>query len=127
MTVSQQIIADMKTAMKTKNAPTRDLLRVVIGEFNRIGKEVSDEKALAIIKKMKINADEQKNDFERDVLNSYLPTQLSELELSNIIQEIVSTGVVGSNMGAIMGILKRDYGGTYDGKMASTLVKSFLV
>ena len=52
MTVQEHIVNDMKIAMREKNVEVRDLLRVVIGEFNREGKEVSDERATAVIKRM---------------------------------------------------------------------------
>ena len=56
MTIQEHIVNDMKIAMREKRNDMRDLLRVVIGEFNREGKELSDERAIAIIKKMRDNA-----------------------------------------------------------------------
>ena len=63
MTIQEKIKADVKTAMLAKETQTRDILRVVIGEFNRIGKEVSDTEATATIKKMVANAKKRKTEL----------------------------------------------------------------
>ena len=38
MTVQEKINGDLRVAMKESNKEAKDILRVVIGEFNRIGK-----------------------------------------------------------------------------------------
>ena len=75
MTVQEKINIELTLAMLNKEVAKRDLLRVVIGEFNRVDKTVSDEKALSIIKKMVENAKEQGNTGEVTILEQYLPTQ----------------------------------------------------
>ena len=56
MSIQKQVEFHMKLAMKLKQKKIRDLLRVVMGEFAREGKEITDEQALKIIKKMYDNA-----------------------------------------------------------------------
>lgn len=128
MTVQETINSDVKNAMKTKNVAVRDLLRVVIGEFNRVDKVVSDEKALSIIKKMVENAKEQGNTGEVSILEAYLPKQMDAddltIKINEIIDDLEATSM--KDMGRIMGELKAGYGGTYDGKLASTLVRELL-
>ena len=126
--VQQQIKDDMKQAMLQKNTEVRDILRVVIGEFNRVGKDVSDADATAIIKKMAQNAKDQENVDEQVILEGYLPTQLSEEELTDVIQDIIINEDYSTmrDMGSIMGSLKAGHAGTYDGKLASTIVKKLL-
>ncbi len=128
MTVQETINSNVKIAMKEKNVEVRDLLRVVIGEFNRIDKIVSDEKALAIIKKMVENAKEQGNTGEVTILEVYLPKQLDELELKRVLMNYIMNLNSPSmkDMGSVMGFLKKNHGGTYDGKLASTLVRELL-
>lgn len=128
MTVQETIKADLKTAMIEKKTNLRDILRVVIGEFNRIGKEVSDEKALAIIKKMVQNAKDQKNASEVSILENYLPTQMDEAVLREKIQNCITFNSYSTmkDMGKVMGYLKANHDGLYDGKQASTIVRELL-
>ena len=46
MSLQEQIREDMVAAMKSKNPDVVSLLRVVSGEFGRIGKDVSDDQAI---------------------------------------------------------------------------------
>jgi uncharacterized protein YqeY len=129
MNLQEKIKGDLKVAMKESNKEAKDIIRVVIGEFNRVGKEVSDQEATAIIKKMVANANEMNNTAEADFLSKYLPKQLSEHDLRNIIQGILSSEHNISSMrdiGRIMGILQKEYAGMYDGKLASTIIKDKL-
>jgi len=128
MTVQETINSDVKNAMRTKNVEVRDLLRVVIGEFNRVDKIVADDKALSIIKKMVENAKDQGNTGEVTILEKYLPSQMDADELNIKINEIIDDLEATSmkDMGRVMGELKAGYGGTYDGKLASTLVRELL-
>lgn len=130
MNIQEKINSDLKVAMKEKNVEVRDLLRVVIGEFNREGKIVSDEKALAIIKKMVINAKDQGNDIEVSILEVYLPVQLDESTIRRILMNyIMNFDHVPSmkDMGSVMSWLKDNYSGQYDGKLVSKLVRELLV
>ena len=128
MTVQGHIQNDMKIAMREKNVALRDLLRVVIGEFNREGKELPDERATAIIKKMRDNAVEFNNQSEADLLDLYLPQQMDELELKRVLMNHIMTldSPTMKDMGGVMGFLKKNYGGTYDGKAAGGLVRELL-
>ena len=128
MTVQEHIVNDMKIAMREKRNDMRDLLRVVMGEFNREGKEISDDRALAIIKKMRDNAVELKNDREVTILDLFLPSQMDELELKRVLMNHIMNLNSPSmkDMGAVMGWLKTNHGGTYDGKMAGGLVRELL-
>ena len=129
MTIQEIIITDMKQALREKNEKVRDLLRVVIGEFNRQGKEVSDDVAISIIKKMVQNARDQDVISEAKILEFYLPSQMDELELKRVLMNHIMNydeSPTMKNMGEIMSLLKENYTGQYDGKLASTLVRELL-
>jgi len=128
MTLQEKISGDLKVAMKESNIEAKDILRVVIGEFNRVGKEVSDQEATAIIKKMVGNANEMNNTSEADFLSEYLPKELSEVELKDVIDLICDYNGYETmkDMGAIMGKLKASHPNQYDGKLASTIIKNKL-
>lgn len=130
--LQEKINADLKTAMKNQDDATKSLLRVIIGDFSRIGtpendygRSLSDEEILRLLKKFKEEAVLMNNSVEAEILDRYLPKMLSETELSEAIKEIVlEKGITDmKGMGIIMGELKKKFGSTYDGKMASQLVK----
>jgi len=43
MSLQEKINSDLTIAIKTKSTGRRDVLRVVIGEMNRVGKELEDK------------------------------------------------------------------------------------
>jgi len=138
MTIQEQIYIHLKNAILTSSDDVKSILRVVIGEFNRHGKNVSDDKAISIIKKLIDNAKERNvnevNDEKRkenlneiNILETYLPQQLSESELRNVITNLkTSNGYTSKDMGKIMTFLKENFSGSYDGKLASSIAKELL-
>jgi uncharacterized protein YqeY len=121
------------------------LLTALIGEAEMVGKNKrngppSDEEVRAvIIKFIKGNTeniqlleggDNRANQFkiENDLLNSYLPQQMSAPELCDAIAAIGSELGLSSprDMGTLMKTLKERHNGMYDGKSASQLVKDYL-
>jgi len=118
------------------------VLTTLIGELEGIAKkkDLDDTLVLQVINKfLKGNRETQMHTtdevvarglfLENQILESFLPKQLSEAELSmavkGIINKFVESGEVFS-IGQIMGALKAEYGGQYDGRMASTMVKEQL-
>lgn len=129
MTVQEQVRKDMIDAMKSKNTDKADLLKVLIGEFNRFDKELSDEKALKEIKKMFENAKQMGNSFEMEILDRYLPKMLDEEEVKQIVSDVIKTNNASSmkDMGMVMGTLKKHpKSAQIDMKMANNIVKTIL-
>jgi len=128
MTLQEKIILDLKNSMLAKNSQLTSLLRVVIGEFNRIGKELSDDQSLKIIKKMYDNAVELNNEFEKTTLDTYLPKMLTDKKLDEIIKDIITKNNLSlvKETGIIMNNLKTNYPSQYDGKVASIIIKNYL-
>ena len=66
--------------------------------------------------------------FELDIINRYLPAQLSEKdvekELSDIINQLGAKGP--QDMGKVMGVATKKLAGRADGKMISEIVKKIL-
>ena len=71
-------------------------------------------------------ADNEKT--ELDILNEFLPTPLSEEEMSNIIDEAIKTSNASSmqDMGKVMGIAISKMDGRGDGAIVSKMVKEKL-
>jgi len=128
MTIQEKIKADSILALKAKDKETLNILKVISGEFDRISKNVDDDKAIHIIKNMKENAIELKNDQEIKVLDKYLPVAISENELNSEITKIIKTNKYDSprQIGLIMKELKSKYGSILDGKLASSIIKKLL-
>lgn len=129
MTLQEQIKKDMVIAMKEKKQDELALLRVVSGEFSRIGKDLSDEQSLNVLRKMSQNAKELSNDYEVKILEKYLPQMLDENQIISIVSEILIKNSFSSmnDMGKVMGKIKsRPDASQIDGKLSSKIVKEML-
>jgi len=132
MSLQKRIREDMVNAMKTKDRDTLELLRVVAGEFGRkmkSSKELSDEEALKVIRKMSENAKEFGNDGEVKILDKYLPQMLSEVQIRTIVAGIIQKNKysVMQDMGKVMGTLKtHPMIAQIDNKIASQITKDLL-
>lgn len=126
MKLQEKIQSDLKMAMLNKDVNKRDLIRVLIGEINRMGKDVSDEDVLKIIKKMTENASLMNNEIEINILSEYLPKMLTEQEIDVIISDYILNNNINNikQMGLVMKYLKDEYGSSIDGKIASLIFKN---
>lgn len=119
---------DMVSAMKSGDTLKRDVLRVLRGELQR-DFITEDNDVLTTIKKMVSNMKESGVDqSEIDVLEVYLPKQMSESEMENEVDTLISgNGITNmSGMGMIMAHFKSNHPNLYDGKKLSAIVKNKL-
>jgi len=129
MSLQKQIRDDMIMAMKSRDTETVSLLRVVAGEFGRVGKEVNDEQALKVLRKMSENAKELKNQGEIDILDKYLPKMFDENIIRLYVEQIIQQNNYSQmkDMGKVMGDIKKlECAAQIDGKIASNIVKELL-
>lgn len=146
MTIKEQIMADMKAAMKAHDAGRLGAIRLLMAAIKQ--KEVderiqcADADIISIIAKLvkqRHDSIEQytaanrqdladKEQAEIDVLSAYLPKPLSEEEIVAIIDEaIASTGASGmAAMGKVMGAVKPKLTGRADMGKVSALIKQKL-
>jgi uncharacterized protein YqeY len=146
MSLKQQIIEDMKTAMRARDTARLGAIRLLLAAIKqrevdeRI--ELSDADVVAIIEKMNKQrrdsisqyeaagrqdlADVEK--FEMSVLQTYMPQQLSEAEISAAVAgAIAASGAAGQqDMGKVMGVLKPKLAGRADMGKVSALIKAQL-
>ncbi|MCH8079259.1 MAG: GatB/YqeY domain-containing protein [Proteobacteria bacterium] len=142
----QRIIEDVKAAMRSKDKDRLGVLRLITAALKqkevdeRI--ELDDAMVLAIMDKMtkqirdSIQQFEQagrddlvkKEKFELKIIQEYLPTQLTEDEIKQLIAESITESGAESvkDMGKVMGILKPRVQGRADMGQVSTLVKQQL-
>jgi uncharacterized protein YqeY len=144
--LTDTIRAAMKVAMKARDKPRLQTIRLIQAEFKRIEVderiEVDDQRALAVLDKMvkqrrdsaqqytdasRVDLADQEN-FEISVIQEYLPAQLDETEILALIEAaIASTDASGMQaMGPVMGQLKPQLQGKADMGKVSALVKQRL-
>ena len=137
---------EVKTALKSGEKFRASTLRLIVSalklEEKNKAKALSDNEALEILTKMiKQRKDSisqfetanrmelaQKEKDEIEIIQNYLPEQLSEEELSVLINEVIKEINAESikDMGKVMGILKPKITGKADAGIASGLVKKLL-
>lgn len=129
MTIQQQITQELKRSMLDKNVELTMLIRTIISEFNRVGKELSDEEAISKLTWLKNNAIVMKNQFEIDYLSKFIPEKLSEDEVKVIVQTIVTDNGLTSQkeIGKVMAQLKsHSQSALIDNALASKIAKEIL-
>lgn len=137
---------EVKTALKSGEKFKASTLRLIVSalklEEKNKAKALTDNEALEILTKMiKQRKDSisqfetanrmelaQKEKDEIEIIQNYLPEQLSEEELSVLINEVIKEINAESikDMGKVMGILKPKITGKADAGIASGLVKKLL-
>ncbi|GEM87801.1 GatB/YqeY domain-containing protein [Meiothermus granaticius] len=77
--IKQQIVE----AMKRGDTASRDFARVVKAEMDRKGdgRPLPDTEAIKILKALRVIAEENRNPFEIEFLDRYLPREMSEAEI----------------------------------------------
>lgn len=148
MALKQQIDGDIRQAMLSKNKEELEALRsikslILLAETEKGGSEelsAESEKKLLMkaAKQRKESADifaqqDRKDLADREllqlqVINRYLPKQLSEEALRAALEAIVrEVGASGpQDMGKVMGVATKKLAGQADGKLISELVKKML-
>tara|TARA_R110001592_G_scaffold327759_1_gene609079 strand:+ start:1674 stop:2075 length:402 start_codon:yes stop_codon:yes gene_type:complete len=130
MTLIEQINRDFIIAYKAKELIKKDFIGLLKSEVTKESKIPEDTYIISKIKSMIKNAEATNSltEFELNILNEYLPNQLSEEELGLIITICITTNGYSdiNKMGKIMSWLKFNYIGQYDGKIASNLIKKML-
>lgn len=148
MSLKQQIDTDIKNAMLAKNKEELEALRSIKsmillaqtekGSVSEISSDTESKILMKAAKQRKESADifQQQNRsdlahrelFQLEVINRYLPKQLSadELtaELTKIMGELGAKGP--QDMGKVMGIATKKLAGKADGKLISEMVKKLL-
>lgn len=146
MSLKEQILADMKSAMRDKNASQLESIRMLRAAIQR--KEVDDQveldddAVLAIVQKQIKQSQDAITQFKQgeredlaekeqvhvDNLAVYLPEQLSDEEVAAAVTAaIAKTGAASmKDMGKVMGLLKGQLQGKADMGKVSGLIKSQL-
>ena len=151
MAIRDKIDLDYKNSLKLKDKIKISTYRLILSGIkelditNRSGpqkKNTDDNDIKKMLKKMikqraesievykKNNRDDllKIEQQEQEILSSYLPKQLSEVETRNICTEIINETKASSikDMGKVMGELKKKYSDTLDFSIAGKVLKELL-
>ena len=151
MSLREKINQQFNVAMKDKNKALVSTLRLILAAIkerdiaNRTGgkkEEVKDQEILRILQKMKKQRQDSASLYEKggrqellnvekaeiEVIDTFLPKQLSEEETKKICKEIIESIGASSikDMGKIMGSLKQKHSDSIDFSKANVIIKGLL-
>jgi uncharacterized protein YqeY len=141
VTVLEQVRTDITTAMKAGEKERVGALRLVLSELQKAAKEGGDDE-LAVLRrerKRRLDAAAQFRDggrpeladqeeSEARLIETYLPTELGDVELDAIVAAAVAETGASSpkDMGQVMKVVMARAEGRADGKRASARVREAL-
>lgn len=147
MSLREKILEDIKTAMKSKEADRLGAIRFLQAavknrEIELRPNGITEQDIIAVIKKMAKQRKDSitefekagrtdlvdKEKFELTVLEEYLPAQMSQEQVTRIIDDVIKAqgATQLKQMGAVIKEVMSKTGGMADGKVISDLVKSKL-
>ncbi len=147
MSLEQSVMADLKTAMLTKNQAGLRAIRaiksaILLAKTSAGGKELSEEDEVKMLQKLvkqrqesiSIYETQQREDLaapEREevaIISKYLPEMMSEDDVRKAVKAAIEeTGAKSpAEMGKVMGVVTKALAGKADNKMVSALVKELL-
>ena len=150
MSLRNQIEEKLNQALKAKDKNTYPTLRLVVSAIKdaeiagrtKGQTEISDSDITTILKKMIKQRNEScevykkagRNELlenetnEIEVINAFLPKQLSEDETKKICADVVKSVGASSmkDMGKVMGVLKSKHANTLDFSKVSSIIKELL-
>lgn len=146
-TLKEKLKEDLKIALKTSNVAKKELIKIVLSEIaleesrGSVGFFLNDEGVMAVLKKFKKNQELIKEGYEKigqpipeavtreiKIIDSYLPSLMSEEEIDKIVVDLISeTGATSmKEMGKVMSAFNAKYAGQADNKIVSQTIKNKL-
>ncbi len=148
MPLEENIMAEMKEAMKSKNEGLLRSLRAIKAEIIKAktepgaGWEIDETTKIKFLQKMmkqrkdsfEIYEKQGREDLaskekeEMEVIERFLPKQMTEQEIKEeVLKLILDTHATPADMGKIIGMANKQFAGKADGKTISMIVKELLV
>lgn len=144
--LKEKLLEDLKESMKEKNVIRKNVVQMVRAAILQIEKdkkiEVSDSQIVEIIAKEAKKRKDALEDYQKSgredlieqmnqeikILNEYLPKQLTEEELTQKMQEIITElGAISiKDIGAVMKKAKETIGAAANGKAINEVAKKIL-
>ena len=144
--LKEKLMEDLKNCMKEKKELRKNVIQMIRAAILQTEKdkqiELNDDQIIEIIAKESKKRKDSLADYEKsgrqdlidnineeiNIINEYLPKQLSKEELLPIIKEIISETAATSikDMGKVMKAAKEKIGVAADGKTINEVVKELL-
>jgi uncharacterized protein YqeY len=142
MSLLERLNDDMKQAMKNKEKDKLSVIRMVKASLQneaiKLGRELTEEDELTVISRELKQRKDSLHEFEQagredlvdkiqkelTVLEVYMPKQLTEEELTNIVKEAIAEVQASSkaDMGKVMSAIMPKVKGKADGSLVNKLV-----
>ncbi len=146
MNLLERLNQDMKNAMKNKEKVKLSVIRMVKSSLQneqiKLGRELTDDDSLTVLNRELKQRKDSLHEFEQAnrqdlaskihdeiaVLEDYMPEQLSEEEVSRIVQDTISEvgATTKADMGKVMGAIMPKVKGKADGGLVNRLVQQHL-
>ena len=146
MSLIETIKSDMYTAMKSGEKKTASTLRTLLAKLKDqqidIGKELSGQEGLNVIKTLgkqhresieiyeKANRPDlaEQEKIELNILESYLPQMMTKDETRSLVISVIEeTGSIGmEDIGKVMPVVMQRGAGSVDGKTANIILRELL-
>lgn len=148
MSLQNQVMEEIKAAMKAKDKITLESLRAIKSALllaqteKGAGEVMTDADEIKLIQKLVKQRKDSATIFKEQgredlaepelaqvaVIENFLPAQLSVDEIEKVVIQIIeSTGSSGmKDMGKVMGMVSKELGGQADGKTISGIVRAKL-
>lgn len=146
MSLKDILVQDLKTAMKDGDSVSKTAIQMARSAVLQVEKDskvtLDDDGIVEIIAKEVKRRTDNLPDFEKsgrldlidnlkaeiEVLKKYLPQQLSETEIEDIVKDCISkTGAVSAkDIGKVMQAIMPETRGKADGKLVNQIVKKLL-
>lgn len=144
--LKDKLLEDLKNSMKEKNVVRKNVIQMVRAAILQVEKdkkiEISDEEIINIMakeaKKRKDSLEDYKKgnrpdlveqiEQEINIIDEYLPKQLTKEEIAQIVKEVISEVGATSikDMGKVMKSAKEKIGAASDGKTINEVVREML-
>ncbi|WP_258187240.1 GatB/YqeY domain-containing protein, partial [Candidatus Hakubella thermalkaliphila] len=147
MLLKERVIQDMQNSLKKGDKIRLSTMRLLLSEIKNLEKEkrisdLSDDDVLSVVRREIKRRDQALEEFrktdrkdlvdkeerERQILEEYLPVQLSQEELEAMVRRVIQeTGASSSReMGKVMGRMMQEVKGKADGKRVRQIVERLL-
>ena len=147
MSLELTINNDIKTAMLAKDKLRLETLRsikagILLAKTAENASEITSDFEIKMLQKMAKQRKEsatiyvqqnrselaEKELAEAEIIEQYLPKQMSEEEITTAVKEIITAvgATSAKDMGKVMGVVSKQFAGKADGRLVSEIVKKLL-
>lgn len=144
--MKEELLKELKDAMKNKDEIRKNTITMLRSAILQVEKDsqktLNDDEIVLIISKEVKKRKDSISDYEKagrddivsdlnreiEILSKYLPEQLTEEEITSLVEEAIKESGAASprDMGKVMQIVRPKTAGKADGKVVSQIVKEKL-